>query len=162
VGVVVVVAVAGGCAGGGTDRRVASAPVEPRVSGYITVVAADAIAPTIEREAQAFRTRNPLASVTVEAGASSTLSRQVRDGRTADLFVAAGDADMDAVIDAPRFYGAPEVIARGPRSSPSPVPFSIVVLSATGDQITARAFMRFLTTPEGRSILRSGGFTPRG
>jgi ABC-type molybdate transport system substrate-binding protein len=160
VGVVVLGVVAGGCAAG-TDRRAASAPVEPKVNGYITVVAADTIAPAIERAARAFRTENPLASVTVEAGASSELAADVRSGRAADLFVAAGDTDMDAVVDAQRFYGAPEEIARGPRSSASPVPFSIVVLNATGDQITARAFMRFLSTPEGRTILRDGGFTPR-
>jgi ABC-type molybdate transport system substrate-binding protein len=160
VGAMTVVVAAAGCGAASGDRQVASAPPQAPANGYITIVAADPIAPVLEREASAFEAANRLATVTVEAGASSTLASELRSGRVADVFVADGAHDMDAVVDADLVYGARLALARGPVSSPDPLDYSAVMMSSTGDQITSRAFMKFLTTRPGRSILADGGFQP--
>jgi ABC-type molybdate transport system substrate-binding protein len=157
VGATVVAIAASGCGGGGGTP--AAAP-KPRVSGYITVATADPIAPVVRREARAFETANPLATVMIESAPSGTLSADLRHGRVADLYVAAGTSDMDAVVDAALTYGEPVPFATGADSSVTPVVFSVVLMNSTGDQTTSRAFMDFLTTPKGRSILSTGGFRP--
>jgi ABC-type molybdate transport system substrate-binding protein len=154
------VVAAAGCGAAGGDPQVASDPPRPPANGYITIVAAAPIASVLERAASAFETANRPATVTVESGASSTLAAELRSGRAADLFVAAGADDMDAVVDADLVYGARLALARGPVSSPDPLDYSAVMLSSTGDQITTRAFMEFLTTRRGRSILADGDFRP--
>jgi ABC-type molybdate transport system substrate-binding protein len=149
-----------GCGTGGGDRPAASTRPQPQANGFITIVASDLIAPALRREVRAFRAVNRLASVTVQAGASSTIAGDLLRGRVTDLYVSAGTADMDRVVDAELVYGAPMRFARGPRSSATPVPFSIVLMNTTGDQITSRVFMRFLTTAKGREILEVAGFRP--
>jgi molybdate transport system substrate-binding protein len=131
-----------------------------RANGYITVVAADSITPVMEQEARAFQTAHRLSTVSVESGPSSTLAAQLERGRTADLYVAAGSADMDGVVDAGLIYESPLPFARSPRSAAPALTYSIALMNTTGDQATSRAFMRFLTTRTGRSILSGAGFPP--
>jgi len=132
----------------------------PRASGYITVLAAEPIAPVLEQEARAFEAANRLATVAIESAPSSALSAQLRAGRAADLFVAEGTADMDRLVDATLVYGEPIQFARGTGTGATPMVFSVALMNTTGDQTTSRAFMAFLTTPESRSLLADGGFPP--
>jgi molybdate transport system substrate-binding protein len=158
--VTVLAVVATACGAGGGREQAAPAPAPPKPNGYITVAAADTIAPVLRREAGAFEAVNRLASVAIEAAPSSSLATQLRGGRAADLFVAAGTADMDRIVDAELIYGEPLQFARSAAAGPPPVVFSVALLNTTGDRTTARAFMLFLTTPKGRSILEDAKLRP--
>jgi molybdate transport system substrate-binding protein len=159
VGAAVVALVAAACGTGGDTDEAAPVP-RTRANGYITVVAADSIAPTIEREARAFEAAHRLSTVRVESGPSSALATQLRGGRSADLYVAGGTADMDRIVDAALIYDKPVQFARSPSSVVPVITYSIAMMDTTGDQSTSRVFMRFLDTPQGRRILDGAGFRP--
>jgi ABC-type molybdate transport system substrate-binding protein len=153
-----VLALAASACGGGAGQ---AAPVpQPRVNGYITVVASDSIASVIRQEARAFETAHRLSTITVESGPSSTLAAELQGGRAADLYVAAGTPDMDRIVDAALIYDKPLQFARSPMSVAPALTYSIALMNTTGDQATSRVFMRFLTTRTGRAILDRAGFRP--
>jgi ABC-type molybdate transport system substrate-binding protein len=158
VGATVLAIVVAACGNGGGTPQAAPAP-PPKPNGYITVVAADAVASVLEQEARAFQAENRLATVAIEPAPSSALATDLLGGKVADLFVAAGTADMDRVVEAGLSYGAALQFARDPSATP-PLVFSVALMNTTGDRATSRAFMEFLTTPTAREILRAADLRP--
>ncbi len=162
-GVVVVGLIATGCGGGSGGQRDASAPTlppRPKATGFITVVVADPIAPVLRRTARAFHAANPVASVTIQSAPSAELVADLEQGRSADLFVAAGTADVDQLAARDLILGIPVPIARRSDPGAAPVVYPVVLLAASTDQATAQAFVGFLRTPTARRILEAGGFRP--
>jgi ABC-type molybdate transport system substrate-binding protein len=123
------------------------------VSGFITVVVAEPLAPSVRRIARAFEAANPIASVTVEA-ATTGVVQQLRAGRGGDVFATASTAEMDQVVGV-RTYGDPVRFGRDGRRVAS-----AVMLDSTGDQGTSRAFIAFTTTPTAQRVLDRAGFEP--
>jgi molybdate transport system substrate-binding protein len=104
------VAVAGVAACGADGNRPTGAVATPAPSA-VSVFAAASLTEAFQRIGADFEAANPGTSVTVSAGASSTLAQQIVAGAPADVYAAASPATMRTVTDA-GIATDPEVFAR--------------------------------------------------
>lgn len=91
----------GGCANG-------AEPTEP--SGTLTVFAAASLREAFDEIAREFEEENPPLDVVVNYGGSSALAEQILQGARVDVFAAASEQSMGAVVDA-ELTSDPQVFA---------------------------------------------------
>jgi molybdate transport system substrate-binding protein len=92
-------AVAASCGGGSPEPPAPSAD-EPRLEGSITVFAAASLTDVFTELAETFEAREPGVTVRLDLGASSSLREQILAGAPADVFAAADERNVTAVVDA--------------------------------------------------------------
>jgi molybdate transport system substrate-binding protein len=97
--------------GSSSSRRATTTDATPRVTGVITVYAAQSLTKAFTEIGTAFETRNPGAKVTFNFGGSAVLVGQLVQGAPADVFASADRSNMDKVDRAGLLGGAPSVIA---------------------------------------------------
>jgi molybdate transport system substrate-binding protein len=92
-------AVAASCGGASPEPPAPSAD-EPRLEGSITVFAAASLTDVFTELAETFEAREPGVTVRLDLGASSSLREQILAGAPADVFAAADERNVTAVVDA--------------------------------------------------------------
>ena len=99
--------VVGGCGRGEPEATTAPSPVADggAVEGDLTVFAAASLADVFAELAGIFEARHPGSTVRLELGASSSLREQVLAGAPADVFAAADERNVAAVVDAEEASG---------------------------------------------------------
>lgn len=122
---VLTLAIAGvGCsddddADGPTSTTTASTPAaggpsgrQPALEGSISVAAADSLADALPVLVERFTLLNPGVAVTVRYDATPVLAMELLDGAPDDVFLAADQDNMTALVDAGRTDGGARVMAR--------------------------------------------------
>ncbi|MBN9606155.1 MAG: molybdate ABC transporter substrate-binding protein [Actinomycetales bacterium] len=90
-----------GCTAGPAPEACATgAATEAPLTGTLTVFAAASLTETFDELAAEFEAAHPGVDVVLSYGGSSSLAEQIVQGAPADVFAAANEATMQAVVDA--------------------------------------------------------------
>ena len=94
------VAVALASCAAGPGSRPDTSPSMDAASATVTVFAAASLTEAFDELAERFEAEHPLIEVVLNSGGSAALARQIIEGAPADVFAAAAEPPMQAVIDA--------------------------------------------------------------
>ncbi|NLD76683.1 MAG: molybdate ABC transporter substrate-binding protein [Acidimicrobiales bacterium] len=96
-----------------TDRPDTAGPTvrQPTLEGTVSVLAAEPLAEVMPLLVERFRAENPAIDVTMRFDSTPVLTMELLDGASADVFIAADQANMAAVVAEGATDGTPRVLA---------------------------------------------------
>src|SRR5262245_18038472 len=98
---VIVAFVAAGCSSDDSSAKsTTTTKAAAKVTGSITVSDAASLTEAFEKIGADFKKANPGATVTFNAGSSTTLATQIQQGAAADVFASADTTNMDTLKNA--------------------------------------------------------------
>jgi len=99
VAILVVLALAAGCARTATVARTDAAAAGATGQGELVVFAAASLRRAVEQAAAAFEASHPGTTVTVSTDSSSALATQIEQGAPADVFLSADTTNPQKLVD---------------------------------------------------------------
>jgi molybdate transport system substrate-binding protein len=114
--------------GGGQPAQRAKPEPQPPVTVGILVFAASSLTEALDELAAEFQQRHPGIAVTGHYAGSSTLTAQLKQGESADVFASANERQMQALVDAglvragdPAVFAANRLVVITPAANPAGV-----------------------------------------